>query len=840
MEVDAQAPSYHGQTVRGLPISKPFKIKTDDRSEKVSDTKSEIGIFVILPLQTANTSTHVIDFSNYHETRENVTETAKCGAENNVEHLTDASENCNYVISNEKEITYSSSVRTANSKGGIPSIDRSSNSILESSMADKNITSQKSVGVQVNLKDQSDSADDIPEEMQSWLNSLHREDRDDFDQFQSEKVTVIKTEPGASIDDPDGNEDTKIPVFDLQNALYAISRMDESVLNGLSEVQIRQITSLVSLLSRLEKNCLQNKSAKTKRRSKQVKECKQNSVETNKQSKLRRKRKVQKEETSELEKLKEPKLIKLENDPEEKTSDTRRSTRLRSVGYRPDYQDVEDKVDQICGYLDEETCDNNEEDDNDASIKDYLSDETDDLDMTEETLTHMSSSVLYADVSGIPETENEEDTVVKKDKKNILKNKDKIRHKVKTSKNNDPDYVPVTNRHDNTNTENEERENSGSSESDDSSKSSRGSKKMKKKMKRTKQPKPKKLKLKILKETPETKEKQPKAKVKKTRITVKLEDHEDKYKKDIFESIARKDRGKSAVDRLTEVFICTICEKFSSETVTGMEKHLEAHLNGDLNCKMCSFTASQIGELVKHKREQHKSQMNNYVCPECGEGLYRLSSYKDHLGNVHNKAQWKCRFCCPEPTYHLNKRALRKHKEESHRDTGFICEDCDEFFMEKIALDNHKRKQLCSGKEKSFVCDQCGMQLSCKVSLRLHIRRVHLKLRPYQCPDCPFAATNYQSWSSHKLLHQGIRPFSCDQCTFTCVQSYQLKSHMRTHSGEKPYKCTQCNYAAAWNVQLKEHVKLHCTDSAVMCQQCGILFKNDRTLSMHVKKEHCM
>ena len=86
----------------------------------------------------------------------------------------------------------------------------------------------------------------------------------------------------------------------------------------------------------------------------------------------------------------------------------------------------------------------------------------------------------------------------------------------------------------------------------------------------------------------------------------------------------------------------------------------------------------------------------------------------------------------------------------------------------------------------------------------------------------------------------GVHPFQCDQCSFTCVQAYQLVSHMRTHTGEKPYKCTQCKYAAAWNVQLKEHVKVHSMETAVTCEKCEVVFKNEKTRHIHMKKQKCV
>lgn len=74
--------------------------------------------------------------------------------------------------------------------------------------------------------------------------------------------------------------------------------------------------------------------------------------------------------------------------------------------------------------------------------------------------------------------------------------------------------------------------------------------------------------------------------------------------------------------------------------------------------------------------------------------------------------------------------------------------------------------------------------------IRLHIARVHLKLRE-KCPEC---GKQVQDLYAHNLyVHKKERNFPCDQCDARLYTSFALKSHIESvHLGER-VKCPDCS-----------------------------------------------
>lgn len=97
--------------------------------------------------------------------------------------------------------------------------------------------------------------------------------------------------------------------------------------------------------------------------------------------------------------------------------------------------------------------------------------------------------------------------------------------------------------------------------------------------------------------------------------------------------------------------------------------------------------------------------------------------------------------------------------------------------------------------------------------LKVHVANVHVKLRPFQCPDCP------KSFPSKN----------------------NLRAHMHVHNKkEGGYQCTQCEYVGSSYLALRKHnYASHMgRNYPYECHLCGQQFQNVRQIGKHFKREH--
>ncbi|XP_052762553.1 zinc finger protein 37-like [Mya arenaria] len=326
------------------------------------------------------------------------------------------------------------------------------------------------------------------------------------------------------------------------------------------------------------------------------------------------------------------------------------------------------------------------------------------------------------------------------------------------------------------------------------------------------------------------------AKLKETNkwITVDLDNEKDNFEMVECNSTAQKDRNTNVIEML---YSCLICKALQTDNRTEFQNHVENHVNGVLKCAQCGCECRDPRTLLKHERTVHNIYGQNQVnvCEVCGVGFMANKSYKRHMSREHLQAAWNCQYCS-EKFMSLNLQHL--HQREKHTDKFDICQMCNKYFFGKgKSFEKHVNHCDGIGIQRQKQCKECGKSFH-PGKLQTHIKTVHQQLRRFQCKYCSYSGKNSTNLKHHLLIHEGRKPNTCQDCGQSFTQPYQLTSHMRTHTGEKPFKCDQCPYAAAWNVQLKDHKKAHDSDQAVTCPHCGIVLKNNTCLNTHIKKAH--
>ncbi|KAH3846867.1 uncharacterized protein LOC127873415 isoform X2 [Dreissena polymorpha] len=322
--------------------------------------------------------------------------------------------------------------------------------------------------------------------------------------------------------------------------------------------------------------------------------------------------------------------------------------------------------------------------------------------------------------------------------------------------------------------------------------------------------------------------------------SIKLEDHADKYTVVKVPSVSQKDRN---LDVFEELFSCLVCKGFKAQDKTAFEEHIEEHVNGILRCRICDYESNNQADVKKHQKDAHPNLTKRlvvmgYSCELCGVEFTGLEAYRNHMAKQHNEARWNCSQC---ETVCFKQSELKKHKCEVHPEIMAYCKKCKLRFLDMTKECYEQHVANCQGASEDNVkrgglCPDCGKLYFS--DLTRHIKQVHSNIRYFQCPKCSYTAYSSSKIKYHMGTHDGIKPHKCDQCAMSFVQPSQLTSHMRTHTGTKPFKCDLCSYAAAWNVQLKEHRGIHGLPTSIKCVACNVLFKNARMLNAHTKKEH--
>ncbi|XP_029779438.1 zinc finger protein ZFAT isoform X2 [Suricata suricatta] len=106
---------------------------------------------------------------------------------------------------------------------------------------------------------------------------------------------------------------------------------------------------------------------------------------------------------------------------------------------------------------------------------------------------------------------------------------------------------------------------------------------------------------------------------------------------------------------------------------------------------------------------------------------------------------------------------------------------------------------------KIFTCEYCNKVFKFKHSLQAHLR-IHTNEKPYKCPHCSYASAIKANLNVHLRKHTGEK-FACDYCAFTCLSKGHLKVHVeRVHKKVKQH-CRFCKKKYSDVKNLIKHVR---------------------------------
>ena len=277
-------------------------------------------------------------------------------------------------------------------------------------------------------------------------------------------------------------------------------------------------------------------------------------------------------------------------------------------------------------------------------------------------------------------------------------------------------------------------------------------------------------------------------------------------------------------------------------------------------CKFCDYVGKDQRELRSHKKSMHKDQLKLFNCPH--DDCSYTSHWKDSM-TFHNKchdapANWitqKCSYCdyiytyAPEDAkgYRKAQMIVNSHMNEEHSEVKIKCQDCGKGFWTDEQLKAHEITHKHLTPEGDFQCDQCDYKCAQAPRLRVHMKSVHLGVKPHLCDMCPASFAIKSSLEKHKQhKHTDERNFPCMFCEKAFHSKQTLVTHIRTHTGEKPFTCEDCGKSFADQAYFTHHKRQHREGhdkdgkrlKTFICPFCSKGFTRELYLKYHITGAH--
>ncbi|XP_019728486.1 zinc finger protein ZFAT isoform X2 [Hippocampus comes] len=249
------------------------------------------------------------------------------------------------------------------------------------------------------------------------------------------------------------------------------------------------------------------------------------------------------------------------------------------------------------------------------------------------------------------------------------------------------------------------------------------------------------------------------------------------------------------------------------------------------------------------KAEQDPSSDN--IEPTPGKGFQEYSIKQDLPNLLPSQLKvFGCEICNKIFKFrHSLMSHLRMHTQEK----PFKCPHCDYASAIKANLNVHLRKHT----GEKFSCQQCSFKCLNPGHLKVHIERVHLKVKQH-CSFCQKKYSDvknlikhiekshnlsdpliYKSYQQLRLkTRQGLRQllYHCPTCSRCFKNQTERERHLLVHGPQRPFACLLCDHARTSLATLAAHVKKH--PFLYVCCVCERKFVSSQRLKNHLTEDH--
>ncbi|KAK5606778.1 hypothetical protein CRENBAI_015844 [Crenichthys baileyi] len=249
--------------------------------------------------------------------------------------------------------------------------------------------------------------------------------------------------------------------------------------------------------------------------------------------------------------------------------------------------------------------------------------------------------------------------------------------------------------------------------------------------------------------------------------------------------------------------------------------------------------------------DEPNSNVNSGATASTSKGFQEYSIKQDAANLPQSKLKiFACEFCNKIFKF---RHSLVAHLRTHTREKPFQCPHCDYASAIKANLNVHLRKHT----GEKFSCEHCAFSCLSPGHLKVHIERVHLKMKQH----CSFCEKKYsdvknllkhmearhnlkdsavlQTYQKLRLkTRQGLRQllYHCPNCNRRFKNQQERERHLLIHGPQPPFACLLCDHTATKMVALAAHVRKHLF--LYVCSVCDKKLVSSQRLRGHLEESH--